>query len=64
MSEPKIMKWTLRKILWITLAFSCVIMFIADPYGWFPRPDINKPCTKESTRPTCTGKIIFFWQTP
>jgi hypothetical protein len=62
MSEGQV-KWTLRKMLWITLAFSCAIMFIADPYGWLPEPDMS-PCTAESTRATCTGKITFFWQTP
>jgi hypothetical protein len=56
--------WSTRKILLITLAFSCAIFFIVDPYGWLPRTDMHKPCTKESTRPTCTGKIIFFWQKP
>ena len=63
MSEPNIMKWTLRKMLWITLAFSCAIMFIADPYGWLPEPDMS-PCKKEDTRARCTGRITFFWQTP
>ena len=54
------MKWTLRKMLWITLAFSCGIMFIMDPYGWIPEPD-RSPCKKEDTRSTCTGRITFFW---
>jgi len=57
------MKWTLRKMLWITLAFSCAIFFITDPYNWTPEPD-TAPCKKEDTRTKCTGRITFFWQTP
>ena len=56
-------EWSLRKILWIILAFSCAMMFIVDPYKWIPEPDMS-PCTKVDIRPTCTGKIIFFWQRP
>jgi len=63
MSEPNIMKWTLRKMLWITLAFSCAIFFITDPYNWIPEPDTS-PCKKGDIRTKCTGRIIFFWQKP
>ena len=63
MSDGQYVTWSIRKILWIILAFSCAIMFIVDPYGWIPEPD-RTPCKKEDTRSTCTGKIIFFWQKP
>jgi hypothetical protein len=45
----------------IFLSFS--IFFIVDPFGWIPKPDMS-PCTAESKKATCTGRIIFFWQTP
>ena len=45
----------------IFLFFS--ILFIVDPFGWIPEPDMT-PCTAESIKATCTGRIIFFWQTP
>jgi len=45
----------------IFLFFS--IFFIVDPFGWIPKPDMS-PCTSESKKATCTGRIIFFWQTP
>ncbi len=61
MSEGQYVKWTLKKIFWITIAFSCAIIFIIDPYDWVPEPDMS-PCKKEDTRSTCTGKIKFFWQ--
>ena len=38
-------KWTLKKILWITIAVSCAIMFLVDPYNWIPEPDMS-PCKK------------------
>ena len=57
MSEGQYVKWTLKKIFWI----SCAIIFIIDPYDWVPEPDMS-PCKKEDTRSTCTGKIKFFWQ--
>jgi hypothetical protein len=60
-SEPKIVEWSIRKIMLITLVVSCTVMFIVDPYGWIPEPD-KSPCKKEDTRPRCLGKIKFFWQ--
>ena len=47
----------------VGIALIFAIIFITDPYDMWPMPE-NEPCTKESTRATCTGKIIFFWQTP
>ena len=45
-----------------------ILFFIVDPYKWWPIEHLvgkNKaPCTTEDIRPTCTGKIIFFWQKP
>ena len=44
------------------------LFFIVDPYKWWPIDhlvgDKKAPCTVEDKRPTCTGKIIFFWQKP
>ena len=39
------------------------IIFIVDPLGIWPMPEVE-PCIEESTRATCTGQIVFFWQTP
>ena len=45
----------------ITLIFA--IIFIVDPLDMWPTPDVES-CNEESTRTTCTGEIIFFWQRP
>ena len=39
------------------------IIFITDPLDMWPMPEVES-CNEESTRATCTGQIIFFWQTP
>ena len=39
------------------------MIFIVDPLDMWPMPEVE-PCTEESTRATCTGQIVFFWQTP
>jgi hypothetical protein len=45
-----------------TLLFG--IFFIIDPFKWWPIDHLvgkgKTPCTKESTKPSCTGKINFF----
>ena len=45
-----------------------ILFFVFDPYKWWPIDhlvgDKKTPCTVEDKRPTCTGKIIFFWQKP
>ena len=47
----------------VGIALIFVIIFIVDPLGIWPMPEVE-PCNEESTRATCTGQIIFFWQTP
>ncbi len=47
----------------VGIALIFAIIFIVDPLGIWPMPEVE-PCTEESTRATCTGQIIFFWQTP
>ena len=47
----------------------CASLFLIDPYNWWPYIKAGTPCTPMMTnedllRPTCTGKIIFFWQRP
>ena len=53
-------------ILVIFILFSS--LFLIDPFNWWPI-EVGKPCNPMMTnedllRPTCTGKIIFFWQRP
>ena len=47
----------------VGIALIIAIIFIVDPLGILPMPEVE-PCTEESTRATCTGQIVFFWQTP
>ena len=47
----------------VGIALIFAIIFIVDPLGIWPMPEVE-PCTEENTRATCTGQIIFFWQTP
>jgi hypothetical protein len=47
----------------VGIALIFAIIFIVDPLGFWPMPEVE-PCNEESTRATCTGQIIFFWQTP
>ena len=53
-------------ILVIFILFA--LLFLTDPFNWWPI-EVGKPCSpmmthEDSLRPTCTGKIIFFWQRP
>jgi hypothetical protein len=47
----------------VGIALIFAIIFIVDPLDIWPMPEVE-PCNEESTRATCTGQIIFFWQTP
>jgi len=47
----------------VGVALIIAIIFIVDPLGIWPMPEVE-PCIEESTRATCTGQIVFFWQTP
>lgn len=59
-------KMNKHKIIVIMLIL--ILFFVVDPYKWWPIDhlvgDKKTPCTVEDKRPTCTGKIIFFWQKP
>ena len=39
------------------------VFFVIDPFNYWPTP-LPGPCESTSKLPRCTGKIIFFWQTP
>ena len=58
MTEVDKTKVYLRVGLFLIIA----IIFITDPLDMWPTPDVE-PCNEESTRATCTGEIMFFWQT-
>ena len=56
----------MNKYIKIVIIAIPILFFIGDPYKWWPIEHLvgkNKiPCTLEDTRPTCTGKLKFFWQ--
>jgi hypothetical protein len=56
----------MKKYLYAGIFVIGGLLFIFDPFDWWPIDDkVGKgriPCQVEDTRPTCTGKIIFFWQ--
>jgi hypothetical protein len=58
----------MKKYTIITIFAIPILFFIIDPFNWWPIDhlvgDKKAPCTTEDIRPTCTGKIIFFWQKP
>ena len=58
----------LKKYLYASIFVIVGLFFIVDPLKLWPIDDkVGKgriPCQVEDTRPTCTGKIIFFWQKP
>ena len=47
----------------VGIALIFAIIFITDPLDLWPIPEVES-CNEESTRATCTGRIIFFWQRP
>jgi len=55
-------KKTISVTMVATLLFG--LFFIIDPFKWWPIEHLvgkgKTPCTKESTKPSCTGKINFF----
>jgi len=58
--------WKKKPTQIIILVFIGILLFLIDPFKWVDiqrrLEESRKPCTAESTRPTCTGKIKFFWQ--
>jgi len=50
----------MKKYIIIILLLLAGLMFVFDPFGWWPMPEIGKPCTPMSLQPRCTGKINFF----
>ena len=47
----------------VGIALIFAIIFITDPLDMWPMPEVES-CKEKSIRATCTGQIIFFWQTP
>ena len=52
------MEFMKQYIIFGILILVCMF-FLIDPFNWWPI-EVNKPCTSDSVRPTCTGKIKFF----
>jgi len=52
----------IKTYIFVVVFMVFCLMFLLDPFKWFPPIDINKPCTAESIRPSCTGRVVFFWQ--
>ena len=55
-----------KKMIYATMITTLLfgLFFIIDPFKWWPIEHLvgkgKTPCTKESTKPSCTGKINFF----
>ena len=55
-----------KKMVYTTMIATLLfgIFFIIDPFKWWPIDHLvgkgKIPCAKESTKPSCTGKINFF----
>ena len=58
----------MKKYIIAVLFISAGLFFVFDPYNWWPIDHLvgkgKTPCIPEDVRPTCTGKINFFWQRP
>jgi len=56
----------MKKYIIAVLFISAGLFFVVDPFKLWPIDHLvgkgRPPCTLEDTRPTCTGKIKFFWQ--
>lgn len=59
MTEVDMTKVYLR----VGISLIIAIIFITDPLDMWPIPEVQS-CKEKSIRATCTGQIIFFWQTP
>ena len=56
----------MKKYIIAVLFISVGLFFVIDPFKLWPIDHLvgkgRPPCTLEDTRPTCTGKIKYFWQ--
>jgi len=50
----------LRSIVFVIIFLCFGILFVIDPFGWWPQMEAGKSCNPMSLQPRCTGKINFF----
>ena len=50
----------MKKYVFVILLLVAGLMFVFDPFGWWPMPEIGIPCNPMSLQPRCTGKINLF----
>ena len=48
------------KYIIIILLLLAGLLFVVDPFNWWPIGEVGKACSPMSLQPRCTGKINFF----
>ena len=51
---------SLKSVIFVIIFVSAGLLFVFDPFNWWPLERVGEPCSPMSLYPRCTGKINFF----